>query len=248
MTLAASIVEVFSGIQGEGIHVGRRHLFVRFAGCNLSCVCCDTPAAREPVPTARFERSPGARLYDDTANPIGVAALAAAVARLDADRSHNAISLTGGEPLLAADFIAELIPLCAGRSFYLETNGSLPRELEKVIGLVRTVAADIKLASACGLASAPDVARDFLSVACARDVFVKTAVSDRTDAAELAAAAEIVASVGRDIPFVIQPVSPVSAAVRPPGAGRLLELQAAALRILRDVRVIPQVHRLMGWK
>ncbi len=248
MTSTAHIVEVFSGIQGEGIYVGRRHLFVRFAGCNLSCACCDTPAAREPVPMARIERSPGARRYDDVANPADVATLAAAIARLDSDRSHDAISLTGGEPLLTADLIAELIPLCGGRDFYLETNGTLPRELEKVIGLVRTIAADIKLASACGRATDPRVAHDFLSIASASEVFVKVIATDRTSAAELTAAAEVVASVGRDIPFVIQPVSAVSVGIRPPGAERLYELQTAALRVLRDVRVIPQVHRLMGWK
>lgn len=244
----AHIVEVFSGIQGEGIYVGRRHLFVRFGGCNLSCVYCDTPAARKPVPIAKIESSPGARRYDDVANPANVATLAATITRLDSDRSHDAISLTGGEPLLAADFIAELIPQCGGRSFYLETNGTLPRELEKVVGLVQTVAADIKLTSACGRAIDLNVARDFLSVASAREMFVKVTVADQTDTLELAAAAEIVASVGRNIPLVIQPVSPVSVGIRPPCAERLYEFQTAALRILHDVRVVPQVHRLMGWK
>ena len=38
--------EVFSSIQGEGLYVGDRHLFVRFAGCNLNCQYCDTPDSR----------------------------------------------------------------------------------------------------------------------------------------------------------------------------------------------------------
>ena len=41
-----NVVEIFSGIQGEGIHVGRRQIFLRLAGCNLRCDYCDQPEAR----------------------------------------------------------------------------------------------------------------------------------------------------------------------------------------------------------
>ena len=38
----ASIKEIFTSIQGEGLYVGYKQLFVRFCGCNLSCDYCDT--------------------------------------------------------------------------------------------------------------------------------------------------------------------------------------------------------------
>jgi len=44
--MKAAIYEIFESIQGDRILVGVRQLFVRFAGCNLSCCYCDTPAAR----------------------------------------------------------------------------------------------------------------------------------------------------------------------------------------------------------
>ncbi|HPX77174.1 MAG TPA: 7-carboxy-7-deazaguanine synthase QueE, partial [Methanobacterium sp.] len=37
------ISEIFSSIQGEGKLVGRRQVFIRFSGCNLTCNYCDTP-------------------------------------------------------------------------------------------------------------------------------------------------------------------------------------------------------------
>lgn len=34
--------EIFYSIQGEGWHTGKAAVFIRFAGCNLSCPFCDT--------------------------------------------------------------------------------------------------------------------------------------------------------------------------------------------------------------
>ena len=45
--MPAHLVEVFSSFQGEGLYVGQRQLFIRFAGCNLRCRFCDTEAAQE---------------------------------------------------------------------------------------------------------------------------------------------------------------------------------------------------------
>ncbi len=248
MSATASLCEVFSGIQGEGVHVGVRQVFVRFAGCNLSCLYCDTPEARKATRFAQVEQTPGGREFGRSANPMPAPELAAALERLDKNHWHDSVCLTGGEPLLAADFISEFAPLCEGRRFYLETNGTLPGELEKVIGLVHTVAMDIKIASSAGYATAADIWREFRSVATAAEVFAKVVVADKTSSGELTQACEVIASVGKDIPLVVQPVTPGGHKIQPPGPTRLLELQAAALDVLDDVRVIPQVHKLMGQK
>jgi hypothetical protein len=57
----------------------------------------------------------------------------------------------------------------------------------------------------------------------------------------------LVASVRAATPVVIQPVSPVGG-IEPPDAGRVLQLQAVLKARLPDVRVLPQVHKLMGQK
>ncbi|MEM4195978.1 MAG: 7-carboxy-7-deazaguanine synthase QueE, partial [Methanothermobacter sp.] len=46
--MKAPIMEVFSSIQGEGLLLGKRQIFIRFAGCNLNCSYCDTPESRDP--------------------------------------------------------------------------------------------------------------------------------------------------------------------------------------------------------
>ncbi|MFO7898795.1 MAG: 7-carboxy-7-deazaguanine synthase QueE [Planctomycetota bacterium] len=244
----ANVCEVFSGIQGEGLHVGRRHLFVRFGGCNLSCRYCDTPEARRPAERAWLERRPGEREFDELPNPLAVDELAGRLLALDADLPHHAISLTGGEPLLQADCIASLVARCPGRRFHLETNGTLPDELAKVIDDVHAVAMDIKLQSAAGCEAEPGAWRRFLRLAARREVFVKVVVSRSTEPGAIAEAASLIASVGRDIPLVVQPVTPGFGGVERPDPLQLVRFQTIALDVLDDVRVIPQTHKIIGQK
>ena len=56
---AAHLVEMFSSIQGEGIHVGASTLFVRFAECDLRCRWCDTPESWRRGKVARLEGQRG---------------------------------------------------------------------------------------------------------------------------------------------------------------------------------------------
>ena len=46
MPAKANVYEVFDSIQGEGPYVGTRQVFVRFQGCPLTCVYCDSTSAK----------------------------------------------------------------------------------------------------------------------------------------------------------------------------------------------------------
>lgn len=246
----APLIEIFSGIQGEGIFVGVRHLFVRLAGCNRRCRYCDTTGAHEPVAECAIEEQPGSRRFRRAANPLTAQQVADAAVALDQPSGlHASVSLTGGEPLAHAGFLAALCPRLrdAGLATYLETNGTLPEALAPIVGCFDHVAMDIKLASATGEATDWDSHRRFLELLMPRAKHVKLVVASETTDDELLHAAELVSQAPTPTAVVLQPVTPVGGA-SPPSPERVLAMQALLIDKLPDVRVIPQMHKLLNQK
>ncbi|TDA69815.1 MAG: 7-carboxy-7-deazaguanine synthase QueE [Clostridia bacterium] len=241
--MAGYLAEVFSSVQGEGLWVGARHLFLRLSGCNLSCGYCDTPAALRPSPDWRLEKMPGRREFVSMANPVGGEDLATILLAL-LGSPHRALAVTGGEPLLQADFLAELLAYVSRKiPVYLETNGTLPDRLGKLLPMVDIISMDIKLPGACGR-ELWEEHREFLRLAGKKRLFVKIVVTSDTLDEEIEQAMALVAGEDGRIPVVLQPVTPGSRA-QPPAAARLRAWQERALSALEDVRVIPQVHPIL---
>ncbi len=248
--LTAPVAEVFSSIQGEGLLAGFQQVFVRFRGCDLSCPYCDTPEARRLDGPCRAEVEPGGETEEQD-NPLNVAQVAELVRRLAETRPqglHHSVSLTGGEPLLHAEFIAELVTQLRPLHLpvMLETNGQRPEDLRKVLGVVDWIASDYKLDSTMAQPVDPEARAEFLRLAQHSRNFVKIVVTDAVTSEELSRACAEIASTDQAVPVFLQPVTPVAEGIRPPSPRDLLALRACAAEYLRDVRVLGQVHRLLG--
>ncbi|MEI8175280.1 MAG: 7-carboxy-7-deazaguanine synthase QueE [Candidatus Omnitrophota bacterium] len=227
---SAKITEIFSSIQGEGLYVGEPQIFVRFSGCNLDCAFCDTVKK-------------GGKEH-------GVVEILNAVDLLSGADAARTVVLTGGEPLLAVDFLRQLLPQLKKRHYriYLETNGMLPGNLEKVLAMVDIIAMDIKLPSAQRGKGFWTLHRAFLNLAKSRKVFVKVVVTDATTEDEIGKASALINDIDFRIPLVLQPVTPANRIRKKVPAARLLRFQSAAKKILHDVRIIPQVHKQLGMR
>lgn len=232
----APVIEIFSTIQGEGFYAGSLNIFVRFAGCDLTCAFCDTPEARDP----------------DAGNPMTVEDLIRKIE--DMEPAYNRlVALTGGEPLTHADFIAQFLKNCRregriNRPYLLETNGCLPAELEKVIAYIDIVSMDIKLPGVYGGPAQWYEHAEFLKIAALKELYVKVPVDAGMPAVEFMQAVDLVKSVGRDIPFFIQPVTPANG-VKPRVSGsELIDYARAASRELTRVFVMPQLQSILSIK
>ncbi len=237
-----NLIEIFSSVQGEGKYVGCRQVFVRLEGCNLACRYCDTENQPGAHPFCMAEEHAGSRTFEKLPNPLPLEAVEGKIRQFLREAPHQAVSFTGGEPLLHGAFIRALaerleIPV------FLETNGTLYQELEDIMDSVDIISMDIKLPSAVGREVWKEHSK-FLKTAAKKDVYVKLVLSDETGEAEFHQAVALVEKVSRDILLVLQPVTPFGGCRAMPPE-RMLKAQAYALSRLKDVRIIPQTHRMM---
>lgn len=240
--METNIIEIFSSVQGEGRYVGCRQLFVRFEGCNINCQFCDTENAPGLHLMCNIETRPGSRKFTEIINPVEASEVAAYINRFLQQVPHQAISFTGGEPLLQAGFLQELIPMI-NCPVFLETNGTLPQQLEKVLPLVDIISMDIKLPQVTGREYWQEH-KEFLELAKDKDVYVKLVIPGDINEDDFHKAVDLVAGIDDSILLILQPVTPMNGVL---GAdpGLMLELQQLALEKLKDVRIIPQTHRMM---
>ncbi len=238
------VSEVFSSFQGEGLFAGRRHVFLRMAGCNLRCVYCDTPESLERTPRCTVHGADGSELA--IANPLDVETLVPILAScLDAPGTH-ALAVTGGEPLVQASFLAELLRAAhPSVPVLLETNGTYPDRLATVLPFVDIVSMDVKLPSNCAESPWWTEHREFLARSLARTVYVKVPVDDTTLDEEVSEAARLVAGVSRKVSFFLQPIVAPTGEVRA-SPERLERFYDLAVEHLEDVRVLPQAHKALG--
>ena len=237
------IIEIFSSVQGEGKYVGCRQVFVRFEGCNLRCGYCDTEHELQAHESCMAETHAGSRTFEKLKNPMSLEDVLHRVRLLLREVPHHSVSFTGGEPLLHAEFIRSLAKGLQAPIF-LETNGTLFRELQEILDVIDIISMDFKLPSVTGQELWEQHGR-FLEIARQKDVYVKLVLSAETTGVEFQRAIGLLEQVAPETLLVLQPVTPYGKC-KGISPERVLELQGLALRRLREVRVIPQTHRMMG--
>ncbi|MGC8669037.1 MAG: 7-carboxy-7-deazaguanine synthase QueE [Chthonomonadales bacterium] len=246
----AHVVEVFCSVQGEGPWVGVRQVFVRMLGCNLDCTYCDAPHTKVRQIQCRIEDDPASGRFRTRTNPVSREDLLEDVMLFGPPAGFHSVAVTGGEPLLQHRFLKRFLPdlRSSGHSVYLETSGELWRAMDQLAEWVDYCAMDIKLPSSSGERPLWAEHRDFLSVCRGAHIqtFAKAVVGANTPDEEILAAAEVIAEVWPETLLVLQPVTPFGPVTQAPGAAQLLRQQMVARRILPNVRVIPQVHKVLG--
>ncbi len=112
--------EIFASVQGEGPSAGAPCTFIRLSRCNLACVWCDTAYTwhfdgdeRDHRDGRTFARKPNQLVLPE-----------ADVAERIMELGQNRLIVTGGEPLLQASALAELLELLPDMIVEVETNGT----------------------------------------------------------------------------------------------------------------------------
>ncbi len=204
--MAYLVNEVFSSLQGEGPAIGAPATFIRLSGCNLACAYCDTAhvRGRSMEITEILDRA--------AAGP-------------------ERVVITGGEPVLAGEALAELAGALveAGKIVDIETNGTIipPAGLEP---LIDNYVISPKLANS-GMPPAERRLADGLPPGSFK--FAAEIVDDLDEAAEVAALHP-----GREV--IVMPLGTDPAAI--------LKRMAALRRPVaeRGWRLLPRLQVLLG--
>lgn len=217
------IKEIFESIQGEGPYVGYNQLFIRFSKCNLNCRYCDTD-------------------FKSNLKEYSSKELADIVNKFE---NIHSVSLTGGEPLLEIGFLQEFLPL-TDKKIYLETNGTLYQNLEKIVNFIDIISMDIKLNSSSGNGDLFDLHNRFIEIAqkAEKEIFIKVVFDEKITDEEIS---KTVKSAGKyGIQIILQPKTD----------GECLKLNREItekiynkfLLLYKNVRLIPQTHKFLNIK
>ncbi len=215
------IKEIFTSIQGEGPYVGVNQLFIRFSKCNLNCKYCDTDFETDLV---QYDSISLAKIVNDTSN-------------------IHSVSLTGAEPLCETDFLLDFLPKI-NKKVYLETNGTLYENLQRLIQYIDIVSMDFKLNSAAGSGDLFIIHDKFINAAKKYDkeIFAKVVFDNNITDYEIEQCIEIAKKY--DIEIILQPKTD----------GYKLDIHNTDIKQVFNrfinkyskIRLIPQVHKFIN--
>lgn len=214
------IKEIFESIQGEGPYVGYKQLFIRFCNCNLKCNYCDT----------EFSSDNDYVQY----NPCELAD------KVNSYNTIHSVSLTGGEPLLSAEFLKDFLPR-TDKKIYLETNATLAEKFQEIKPFVDIVSADIKLESATGIKGSYKFHEKFFEQCRGIETFAKIVFNSKITDDEI----DNCCNLGKkfEIELVLQPeMINDKMSVSSDFAAEVLD---KFLDKYENVRLIPQVHKFL---
>ena len=246
------LYEIFTSVEGEGILYGTKTLFVRLAGCPFTCFYCDTTDALALDSGTEYTIKDATKLIDESLQ----------------DHTYK-VNFTGGDPLVQHRAVAQLAQHVHSKKenilTYLESSCFDSERFAFVLPHIDIAKIEFKTrdseftsteqqhqkmteqALLClkHATSVNDYAEGKNKTA--TTTYIKIVASSKTAVSEIQDLASKILDVvsgcdGAISGFVIQPVYGKSA----PNLALLLEMYDAIRPIYADVRVVPQLHKLIG--
>lgn len=231
------LFEIFTSLEGEGILYGTKTLFVRLAGCPFTCFYCDT---KESLPM-------------DSGQEYDLVDACSLIEKNLADKTYK-VNFTGGDPLVQADAVAEMAKFVQSKNIptYLESSCYDSKKFTTVLPFTDFVKIELKTKDSDFVdpkhySTLIENALSCLeqSVAARKPTYIKIVVSSKT---ELDTFSDLTAQIFKTVRaedlkgFIIQPTYGVAE----PTLQKLLSFYDAVYPYYSEVRVVPQLHKLIG--
>ncbi len=231
------LFEIFTSVEGEGILYGTKTLFVRLAGCPFTCFYCDT---LESLPL-----NSGTEHSIDEANNL-----------IDEKLEKNTykVNFTGGEPLIQSEAVLELAKHIKSRNIptYLESSCYDSKKFSIVLPFIDYIkiefkTPDAKFVDTKHYSKLIENALECLKFAVhsKKITYIKIVVSSKTELESLNELLDKIFNIisKEDIAgFIIQPTYGIAE----PSLEQLLKFYDLVYPYYTEVRVVPQLHKLIG--
>jgi len=234
----ARVSEIFTSIEGEGIFVGKKTLFIRFSGCHLKCRWCDTKYA--------LPLDSGTEYQIDEIEDLIIRELQPFTYK---------VNFTGGEPLLQADaviILADFIKKQTNLKTYIESSCFDSELFSKVLPYIDICKIEFKTDDSKVVENEVydslllnEIKCLELAVESNKTTYIKIVVTNSTN---LESFKSLVYNISKKIKpsdilgFIIQP----SHGVDQPTVNKLLDTYDIVQPMFPEVRIIPQLHKEIG--
>lgn len=158
------INSIYRATEGEGIHIGIPQIFVRFQGCHIGCVNCDTKETWDFDPQFTME-------FDEVMEKIEVLS----------QNIIKRVSITGGDPLHPSHIpsLTALVKELKARNYFINIEAAGTRIVAEVFDLVDFISFDIKTPST-QVKTSRDLLARFVETY-AEKAQVKAVINDKKD-------------------------------------------------------------------
>ena len=231
------IFEIFTSVEGEGILYGTKTMFVRLAGCPFTCFYCDTKESLPMDSGIEYSIPDACKMIDEQLE----------------DHTYK-VNFTGGDPLVQHEAVAELAKHIQSKNIptYLESSCFDAKKFQHVLPYMDFIKIEFKTKESefvdpkhypTLLDNAFECLRT--SIDSKKTTYIKIVVSAKTTVETISELTErIFKTISKnDISgFIIQPTFGISE----PTLEQLLQFYDVVVPYYDEVRVVPQLHKIIG--
>jgi organic radical activating enzyme len=234
----ARVSEIFTSIEGEGVFIGKKTLFIRLSGCHLKCRWCDTKYA--------LSLDSGTDYQIDEIKDLIIKELRP---------STYKVNFTGGEPLLQTEAVIELADFIKKQTnlkTYIESSCFDSELFSKVLPYIDICKIEFKTDDSNVVEDQEydnlllnEIKCLELAVESNKATYIKIVVTNSTN---LESFKNLVYNISKKIKpsdilgFIIQP----SFGIDQPTVNKLLDTYDIVQPMFPEVRIIPQLHKEIG--
>jgi len=119
------VSEIFPSIQGEGVNMGKPSVFLRLWGCNLSCGYTHTDKGWVPNGGWKCDTTYTWMTKGSDVVELSVEQVLDVLGTLGLGNNVRHLVVTGGEPLLQATELTQLVKAISGATVEVESNATM---------------------------------------------------------------------------------------------------------------------------